>query len=343
MNAHRESARLPAHFRIRWARYKRVRFTGTHQPCRLCGGNDFVVVSRFDRWFNPLVNVMCRGCGLVFLDPMPTDAETNAYYKDQFWLRSQGSDQPTEKTVLKAARDAEGRLSLLSPWLKPGMRVLDVGAGGGEFLAAARRRGFAVEGVEPSIGYADYAKRAYGIDVHAAPLAEVDFADKRFDLITSNHSLEHMRDPLAALQRLHALLKPDGHLYISVPDLGDERLWPRRFFHIGHCYGFTYETLVMTAAKAGFAPVDAQPLGRGTTLIFRRLSAPDPNWCKFPDYPARAESKWRRHTMLRYFLAPSTYARIPRRLGRFLNVQLQLTRKWLAPGRVGSQTPQPRG
>ena len=83
MQLHREIVRLPAHLKIRWGRYRRVRFSGSHQPCRLCGGNDTVVVSRFDRWLNPLVNVMCRGCRLVFLDPMPTDEEINAYYKDQ--------------------------------------------------------------------------------------------------------------------------------------------------------------------------------------------------------------------------------------------------------------------
>ncbi len=143
MQLHREIVRVPAHLKIRWGRYRRVRFSGSRQPCRLCGGNDTVVVGRFDRWLNPLVNVMCRGCGLVFLDPMPTDEEINAYYRDQFWLRSQGSDEPTEKTILRAARDGESRLSLLSPLINPGMRILDVRrrrrrvSGGG---AAARIR-----------------------------------------------------------------------------------------------------------------------------------------------------------------------------------------------------------
>ncbi len=115
--------------------------------CCLCGGNDTVVVSRFNRWLYPPVNVTCRGCGLVFLDPMPTDKEINAYYKDQFWLRSQGSDEPTEKTILRAARDGESRLSLLLPLL-------------------------------PSLGYTRYCQRAYGIAMQSAPLADVDFADK---------------------------------------------------------------------------------------------------------------------------------------------------------------------
>jgi 2-polyprenyl-3-methyl-5-hydroxy-6-metoxy-1,4-benzoquinol methylase len=329
MQVRRETLRVPAHLKIRWGRYRRVRFSGSHQPCRLCGGNDTVVVSRFDRWLNPLVNVMCRGCGLVFLDPMPTDEEINTFYKDQFWLRSQGSDEPTEKTILRASRDGESRLSLLSPLLKPGMRILDVGAGGGEFLVAARRRGFEVDGIEPSLGYARYCQRAYGIAMQSAPLADVNFGDKKFDLITCNHSLEHMRDPLAALRRLHDLLKPDGHLYVSVPNLGDPNAWPLRYFHAGHLYSFSHETLVMMGAKAGFAPLDQQPFGTETTLIFRRLAAPDTNWFRFPDYPAQAEITWRRRTIWRYLLAPRNYRRIPDRIRYFLNDYALLTRRWL--------------
>ncbi len=79
---------MSAFFKIRWGRYRRVKFAGSHRPCPLCGNNDAVLVSRFDRWFNPLVNVMCRRCGLVFLDPMPTDQELDQYYRDQFWSRS---------------------------------------------------------------------------------------------------------------------------------------------------------------------------------------------------------------------------------------------------------------
>lgn len=329
MQANR-AAWIPQHLKIRWARYRRVGFVGNHQPCRLCGGEDFVVVSRFDRWFNPLVNVLCRGCGLVFLDPMPTDAEINAYYKDQFWLRSQGSDEPTEKTIMRATRGAERRLSMLAPWLKPGMRILDVGSGGGEFLAVARRSGYEVDGVEPSAGYARYCRRTYGIAVHAAPLADVDMGGKTFALITANHSLEHMREPLAALRRMHEHLAPDGHLFISVPDLGDPNMWPTRFFHAGHLVGFTHETLVMMAAKAGFALLERQPCGRGTTLVFRRLPGPDPGWFKFPDYPAQAEVKWRRHKVWRYLISPKSYERIPKRIGLFLGDHLLLTRKWMA-------------
>jgi 2-polyprenyl-3-methyl-5-hydroxy-6-metoxy-1,4-benzoquinol methylase len=301
---------MVALLKIRWGRYQRVAFTGNHQPCPLCDSDDRVVIGRLDRWFNPLVNVLCRYCGLIFLDPMPSDEELDRYYTDQFWSRSQGSDEPTAKTIAKATRYSRGRLELLAPFLKPGMRVLDDGAGGGEFLLAARQRAYEVEGIEPSAGYARYCRQTYGLNVHAATLADTGLGDRTFDLITCNHSLEHMRDPLRALQRLHDHLKADGHLYVSVPDLGDLHIWPLRYFHAGHMCGFTHETLVMLAAKAGFAPVDRQPFGTDTTLVFR----------------------------LRHFLSPRTYWRVPGRISYFLRNRALSIRSAIALKRPQKQT-----
>jgi len=328
---------MSSFLKIRWARYRRVDFAGSRQPCPLCGNGETAVISRFDRWFNPLVNVLCRRCGLIFLDPMPTDEELDQYYKHQFWSRSQGSEEPTPRTIERATRHAQGRLSNLSPFLRPGMRILDVGAGGGEFLHAAQQQGFEVEGIEPSVGYAGYCRKTYGLNVRAATLADADLGDRKFDLITCNHSLEHMRDPLRALQRLHEHLQPGGHLYVSVPDLGGPNMWPLRYFHAGHMCGFTYETLIMMAAKAGFAPADHQPFGRIATQVFRRLPAADVNWFRFPDHAAAAEIKWRRETAWRYLVSPRTYRRIPGRIGYFLTNRVLSLRRPSSPKRPQKQ------
>jgi SAM-dependent methyltransferase len=259
---------------------------------------------------------MCRQCGLVFLDPMPTEAEVDEYYKHHYWLRSQGASEPTAKTILRGERRARERLRMLAPVLKPGARILDVGAGGAEFLVAARQLGFEVEGIEPSLGYARYCERTYGIKIHAATVAEIDFGTRKFDFITCNHALEHIRDPLDTLRRLHRILQPDGYLFVGVPDLAEPNRWPYRHYHIAHLHGFFHETLVMVAAKAGFAPIDSNQ--RGTSLVFRRLAEPDPNWFRFPDYPAKAETMLRERTVWRYFTSIDIYRRIPLRIASFL-------------------------
>jgi 2-polyprenyl-3-methyl-5-hydroxy-6-metoxy-1,4-benzoquinol methylase len=294
-----------------------LRQNGERQPCNLCGGEDRVVVRTRDRYLNRLVNVMCRHCGLVFLDPMPNDADIDTYYRHFFWSASQGGDEPPAKRILRDTRNAHWRLDRITPVVKPGARILDVGSGSGAFLGQAKKAGFAVEGIEPNIGYARYTERTFGVKVHTAPLNDVDFGDRKFDLITCSHALEHMRDPFGALRRFHTLLEPDGHIDIAVPDLGEANSSPLRHLHSGHLFGFTHETLIMMAAKAGFETIDES---RHCTLhLCRRLPGPDPHWFRFPGHVAASEAMFRERTVLHYLLTANSFVRIPSRIARWLS------------------------
>ena len=50
------------------ARFKPYRFTGESRPCVLCGSRERTPVGTRDRYWMPLRNVLCAGCGLVFTD-----------------------------------------------------------------------------------------------------------------------------------------------------------------------------------------------------------------------------------------------------------------------------------
>jgi hypothetical protein len=99
---------------------------------------------------------------------------------------------------------------------------------------------------------------------------------------------------------------------------------------MAHLHGFTHETLVMMAAKAGFAPIDMQQ--SGTALIFRRLAGSDPNWFRFPDYAPKAEAMLRERTVWRYLMSMQAYRRIPARILNFLRDFLAVSSRSL-PGR----------
>jgi hypothetical protein len=51
-----------------------------------------------------------------------------------------------------------------------------------------------------------------------ADAARLPFADCSFDLIVSNHSLEHFDDLAGALREIGRVVKPNGTLYVAVPD-----------------------------------------------------------------------------------------------------------------------------
>lgn len=132
-----------------------------------------------------------------------------------------------------AARAAAGMQGLAELWWSkrfalrfleghvPGRSLLDVGCGPGEFLLVARRRGWHAHGVEPA---PDPARQSasYGLDVFEGMLE--DYAartDRRFDAITAFEVLEHVPEPRSVLASMASLLKPEGRLLISVPNLDD--------------------------------------------------------------------------------------------------------------------------
>jgi SAM-dependent methyltransferase len=305
-------------------RQRPYRYVGERIPCNLCDGTDFVVVARRDRWLNPLTNSLCRHCGLVGLDPMPTDAEVARFYAGEYRRRYAGSTEPTPKHLLRSRRSAELRLAMLKPRLRPGMRALDVGSGSGEFLAALRDAGCVVEGVEPDASFARFAEQNYDVQVHAAPFADVDFSGRSFDLITSWHVLEHFRDPFTALRRIHSLLAPGGFGHFVVPYLAEPHSTPMTHYHFAHLHGFTRQTFAMMALKAGFASAD--DLERGTGPLFCRLDAPAPDWFRYPTHAQQLEAYLKGRTVFSILSDGESWRRMVRRARNFLSDRLTLRR-----------------
>jgi 2-polyprenyl-3-methyl-5-hydroxy-6-metoxy-1,4-benzoquinol methylase len=295
--------------------YRPFHYVGEKIACNLCGSSDKSVIGTRDRWLNPLTNVICTHCGLIRVDPMPTDAELERYYTDHYRLHYQSTLEPTPKTIERGMAGAKARLSYLSQLIKPGARVLDIGAGGGEFLAEAKRLRFEVEGVEPSVGFARYAERSYGVKVHIAPLMKIDFGGRKFDLIHSFHVFEHLRDPFASMKLVHSLLAPGGYFYVAVPNMAEKRT-PTGMFHFAHVHGFAYESLRMMAEKAGFEWVPSEALR--AAQVFRRIETPQAGWFRFPNHARELEQKFRDSKLSKHLLSAAPYRRAWARLTRKL-------------------------
>lgn len=99
--------------------------------------------------------------------------------------------------------------------LPAGARILDVGAGAGSF--AGGRDDVAVVRVDLEPPGDGGAPRQSGAWV-AADAALLPFGGAKFDLIVSNHSLEHFPALEVAVHEMGRVLKTGGALYIAVPD-----------------------------------------------------------------------------------------------------------------------------
>ena len=83
----------------------------------------------------------------------------------------------------------------------PDGHLLDVGCGNGGFLLTMRDLGWNVEGLEPDFNAVQSA-RSLGLEVSHGLARSSELPSKTWDAITMNHVIEHLVDPLSAMQLL---------------------------------------------------------------------------------------------------------------------------------------------
>ena len=97
-------------------------------------------------------------------------------------------------------------------------RVLDIGSGPGFFLKRAKRRGWDVLGIEPSLAACNYSKK-HNIPTIQKFFYEVDIKQiGKFDAIHIFDVLEHVNDPISILKKSYSLLKRGGIIVVEVPN-----------------------------------------------------------------------------------------------------------------------------
>lgn len=147
----------------------------------------------------------------------------------------------------------------------------------------AGRAGHNVTGIEPGENFARFARETYGARVFVSSWQDAAVPRGSVDLITAQHVLEHLRQPVDALRRMADWLAEDGIIHIEVPNAEAERTDPLQQFHFAHVHHFSPQTLQRAAAVAGLEP-DARVPPKGTTMVFRkRLPHSIP---RAPDLPA---------------------------------------------------------
>jgi SAM-dependent methyltransferase len=215
--------------------------------CLLCGGTRTRVL--FYKGGKDFLR--CDACGLVWVNPMPTAAEVDAYYQQSY---RDGIYEPYAAADTIRRLIAEHRLAAVRPHARPG-RWLDVGAATGHFVEVAVVAGIEAEGCELS-GSAVERARARGLTMHQS--AVENFAPAvPYDTITAFDVLEHLRDPRAFLERLRSWLVPGGTLALTLPDVSSiyPRLMRKHWFYYApsdHLHYFDPRTISRLLAEHGF-------------------------------------------------------------------------------------------
>jgi len=160
--------------------------------------------------------LVCRRCGSGQVMPRSVRAgETELYDRPYYELSGGGQSLAGGKE--EASAKLRARLASLERRLGGTGRLLDVGCATGVFLEYAQERGWKVVGVEPSAWAAETGRRERGVEIVTGTLEDAHLEAGSFDVVHSNHVVEHLDDPVRTLGIASRLLKPTGVLVIEVP------------------------------------------------------------------------------------------------------------------------------
>jgi 2-polyprenyl-3-methyl-5-hydroxy-6-metoxy-1,4-benzoquinol methylase len=229
------------------------------KACHVCGGaRVYYLFSASDYRV-----VRCDECGLVFLNPQPSDEELGRIYGADYFL---GSEDEAGRQAVREIKQATARLYLSEIRRYHGPetgRLLEIGCGDGDFLALAETAGWRVTGIEYASAACETARRRLkNGEVRCGELQRMNLPGGQFDLCVISDVLEHVRSPLEFLREIHRVLKPGGTLFVATPSIDS---WSARFlkqkwmeFKVEHLTYFNRQTLQTALFKSGFREVIVQ-------------------------------------------------------------------------------------
>ncbi|MGB0696618.1 MAG: class I SAM-dependent methyltransferase [Rhodospirillaceae bacterium] len=244
--------------------------------CPLCAATTLQEISTLDRRGAPLITDCCLACGLVFSNPLPTEADLVAFYTTDYRKNYKKTINPKLKHHYRYAGRVVREITPHLSYFQKAETVLDIGCGSGEFVALMQAFGKKAFGVEPSLNYAKYIQNTFDVSVFTGSLDDYQ-PTQSFDLIRMSHVLEHMRDPIEKLKKVRSLLTENGALFLEVPNFRQycQTKSPGNIFHYGHIYNFDRQTLGAVCSLAGLETIEA--LG-DTRLILKKGAMTAPEW-----------------------------------------------------------------
>lgn len=204
--------------------------------CKICDSDDFRLLGirgnveyigahiLKDGETHMITNIVkCNICHFVYTNPYIIYDEGTYFYND--------TDKYDASCNGKQDKLFKKTISLIEEFTKRG-RVLDIGAGKGEFLALAKKSGWDVYGVEMSEKFADYAKNRYNLNIEKKSLSQIGYPGKYFDVVTLNMVLEHIEEPNGIMKEIHRILKDDGIVIIEIPNMNSLMLKAVRLYFL---------------------------------------------------------------------------------------------------------------
>lgn len=221
--------------------------------CNLCGQYDPATLFSQDQHGFGLRTVMCRRCGLIYLNPRPTAQDYNEFYRHWYHrlypARAAFSAGHLGSQIVKET--ARLRCQAYAAYLGERTRLLEIGPGEGAFLSTVHEMlpRSHVRGVDLSLTEVEACLHK-GLDVIHGAVGNLPPSYSGNTHAALFHVLEHSLDPVTMLRQTAECLNPGGYLLLEVPNvLGN---WSGLgMLHVAHPYLFAPATLGRILQAAG--------------------------------------------------------------------------------------------
>ncbi len=153
---------------------------------------------------------------MLITHPQPALDNLGKYYESVDYISHTDSKRSLFERAYHFVKNIalKNKLNLINSHQSGKGRILDIGAGTGDFLSVAKTDGWETVGVEPSEKAKSIAK--------SKGVSFVDNTDElennSFDVISMWHVLEHVPNLDNQIKELKRLLKPNGTLIVAVPN-----------------------------------------------------------------------------------------------------------------------------
>ncbi len=167
----------------------------------------------------------CTGCSLVFVHPQPTqqDLAQNVYSSNVGYQANKIKDISKVKVTKAFSKVLDFIDSVQASSARSGLNatsalVCDIGASNGEFLFAARKRGYKTCGVELNASTAAVAN-SHNLNVFVGTLVDAQIKEGSCDMVHMGDVIEHVPSPRDLLLQVRTIVHPQGYVIISTPNL----------------------------------------------------------------------------------------------------------------------------
>jgi 2-polyprenyl-3-methyl-5-hydroxy-6-metoxy-1,4-benzoquinol methylase len=254
---------------------------------------DMMMFKSIDKW---ILN-KCSECAVAYLSPRPNKKSIHKAYA-KYYTHEEGSNTFKKGSVsvfinyvkrvvynVKYKREyqfkeyilyliivilypvhlfLDAKIRHIIPPTNNKTRLLDIGCGNGDFLVFAKNLGWEVMGLDVDKDAVNTAL-SNGLDVKLGGIESLN-KDDMFDMITLNHVIEHVYNPVELIQECYKHLNPGGRLWLETPNINSIGLNIYKKYWRGlepprHLMLYNAHTLSLLLSNVGFIDISQKTHG----------------------------------------------------------------------------------